>query len=186
VPTIGETRKASELGYSVKDHNLYRWIGCENCGCGKWGRISKGKPVNPLCHHCGSLLSLPRREANPGWKGGRYRTKDGYIRVLLAHDDFFLPMASKDRRVPEHRLIMARYLGRCLLRWEIVHHKNGIRDDNRLVNLVLLPSRKYHVIDTVTKHRLAQLEARMVMVEAENAALRKQVIDLTESLKVVR
>ena len=63
---------------------------------------------------------------NPTWKGGRVKTDEGYIKIRLSPNDFFYPMVNKNGYVLEHRLVMAKHLGRCLQSWEFVHHK-GIR-----------------------------------------------------------
>jgi hypothetical protein len=68
--------------------------------------------------------------------------KSGYVvlkRGGVMEDDLqhFDAMKGRGRYVLEHRLVMARALGRPLESWELVDHQNGLKADNRLENLRL-------------------------------------------------
>ena len=79
---------------------------------------------------------------SPYWKGGKaYRQKDGYTRVYV----------SKGKYMQEHRAVMEKHLGRKLLPKEGVHHRNGIKNDNRLENLELV-GRPHHYGKIVCPH----------------------------------
>lgn len=88
-------------------------------------------------------LSIPRGygrsgEAHEWWNGGRITINGGqYTAVLVRPDDPMASMAWANGYVPEHRIVMARSLGRVLKSTETVHHINGDGHDNRLENLQL-------------------------------------------------
>lgn len=63
---------------------------------------------------------------------------NGYWMVSVPREDRWL--VGGERKVAEHRVIMARHLGRPLHPDESVHHRNGVRTDNRLENLELWSS----------------------------------------------
>lgn len=151
MPIVGEVRRGKEIG-SKSRHQKYIWHACGGCGKQRWVAFLKGKPRNLLCCSCANRLI--------SWKRGRMK-QDGYIKVSLNPSDFFYPMTDKKGGVLEHRLIMAKHLNRCLLPWEVVHHKNGVRNDNRLENLELLPDKKWHLVDTATRAYIKRLEVEL-------------------------
>lgn len=69
------------------------------------------------------------------WKGGRWIDNNGYVRVWLDDNDILACMANGDGYVLEHRLALARKLGRPLLSTETVHHIDGDRLNNTPDNL---------------------------------------------------
>lgn len=155
--------------------------------CGKERRIEerKGKPRSLCCHSCSHIGFRHSEESkarmrknssgnkNGMWKGGQYSyCVNGYKAILIRPNDFFYSMAMGNSYVLEHRLIMAKHIGRCLHRWEIVHHKNHIRNDNGIENLQLVSDDRHKQI-TLLENRIGRLEKRVIVLEAENVLLRK-------------
>lgn len=132
---------------------------------GTWRYDVRGMGVETTCRECGEPLMVPRGRFNQaakrgqslfcsgacagkalrytrtkpvgrprGEEGVRWRAANGYVYVWLTDDD------GRRRSFAEHRVVMERALGRKLRRHETVHHKNGIRTDNRVENLELWAS----------------------------------------------
>jgi hypothetical protein len=77
----------------------------------------------------------PMFESTPTTRrtGSRKRDKGGYVRLYRPEH----PNARSGGYVAEHTVVMSELLGRALFPDENVHHKNGVRDDNRPENLEL-------------------------------------------------
>ncbi len=161
MPDLGEIRETKRR--DCTGHIKWIWHACVFCGKERWVPLFKGKPRSVRCKSCANRERKGERNAN--WKGGRRKVKQGYILRWLAQGDFFYPMAVA-HYVKEHRLIMAQHLGRCLHLWEIVHHKNGIKDDNQIDNLQLITDDRHKQITT--------LEKRIAKLQLENKLLREK------------
>jgi hypothetical protein len=64
-------------------------------------------------------------------KGSGTITSHGY-RQIISHGH---PNCRRDGSMFEHVYIMSQHIGRRLIKGETIHHRNGIRDDNRIENL---------------------------------------------------
>lgn len=95
-----------------------------DCTSGTWCRGLCGLHYQRMLK-TGDPGPLRRKKRSNG--SGTINPRTGYIRVT----------APDGRRLDEHRFVMEQTLGRPLEPYENVHHKNGIRDDNRPENLEL-------------------------------------------------
>ena len=164
---LGDRCHGFDLGFSNRD--IYIWEECPRCHEQRWALKDKARRRNHtgLCKHC---RNKNYGVNHPNWKGGRSIDAAGYPRIVLPPDSFFLPMADKYHSVLEHRLVMAKHLGRCLQPWEIVHHKNHIRSDNRIENLQLVGLDKHTQI-TRMEQKIKSLEKLVKYLKAENKRL---------------
>lgn len=114
------------------------WL-CQ-CDCGNTKITSALHLINGHTKSCGcwykNQFHKEGRKPN-NYLSGRIQLKSGY--VLLRVDDY--PNVNIKGYVLEHVYIMSKYIGRPLTKQETVHHKNGIRNDNRLENLELWASK---------------------------------------------
>ena len=181
MPKIGAVERGQNIG--KRTGSRYKWLGCLECGKERWVYFSDKQKPSERCRKCVAKTPSVREAhsrmqsqrigiANHMWKGGKIVDSRGYKQIKLMPDDFFIPMANKARYVLVHRLVMAKQLGRNLHRWEIVHHKNHIKDDNGIENLQLASEDGHNGI--------TRLEMQIAKLKADNKSLREKLQSYTE------
>lgn len=138
------------------------------CDCGNECVVNGHVLRNGGTKSCGcyrkEYLRSQRGEKNCQWRGGRFETK-GYVKVYAPDH----PNAT-GRYVLEHVKVMSEQLGRPLLPEETVHHKNGVKNDNRPENLELWSSNhpKGQRVEDLVEHaiRILQLYAPNQLIAA--------------------
>lgn len=164
--------------------NKFALVECPVCKEKHWSVLiqTKKQTYTGLCSTCNSrknmhVINQTQIGINhPRWKGGRRKEYYGYVIILLRPDNPYYSMGDKTfHYVKEHRLVMAKYLGRCLESWEVIHHKNGIKDDNRIENLELLPDQSNHIQINIMKKKIKELEGKVLTLKLEKQLLLEKI-----------
>ena len=104
---------------------------CLNCGK---QLLSKGTKRCGTCHNF--RINRENKGINAwAYKAGRSRTVSGYI-LIMQHGH---PRVDNRGYVREHILVWEEAHGKPLPKGWIIHHLNGVRDDNRIENLLAMP-----------------------------------------------
>ena len=124
MPELNELSRRDKLG--LKGRSKMIWAACFDCKEERWFMFSlfrkrDGKPICVRCHgyrlqpigRVAKKPNLASRQTGAGnhqWKGGRSMHKSGYVLLTVDRSDPLSIMGG--RQIFEHRIVMARSLGR--------------------------------------------------------------------------
>ncbi len=126
----------------------------DHVGILKRSRSERQKLTYDLGKH--DMSNYCRGERNYRWKGGKQSCK-GYVRVLLSQHH----RADTKGYVLEHILVWEQSNHKTLPDGWVVHHLNGIKDDNRPDNLLAMPTSKHDNFIPALKARIRELESQL-------------------------
>lgn len=128
--------------FTENNKNMVRVI-CDHCGKELIRTMSKVPPHRRKADsiHICSQTCKSGEVCHGSWKGGVFKNSKGYL----------VKSIGKGQKILEHRFIMEQFLGRPLLSYETVHHKDGNRSNNNIENLQLLVVSK-HPYGVETQH----------------------------------
>lgn len=125
-----------------------------NRTCPECGRVYPRRRSYPptLCWSCYSKRKFA--SGHPNWQGGQYK-RHGYVMVYQGTEN------GKTVYVLEHVLIWEKFHQRSLPGGWVIHHLNGIKDDNRIENLVALSSQAHSKVLAAKAKRIRELEKQL-------------------------
>ncbi|PBO81675.1 MAG: hypothetical protein COC13_01210 [Methanobacteriota archaeon] len=158
----GPCRIVAEREKSRKFERGHKEV-CPDCG----GSMTRGATT---CHPCESIR---RREyykgrLNPNWKEGFHKTKDGYIYRRVKSGNPGKGRGAMYRG--EHVLVWERANNKPLPKGWVVHHLNGVKDDNRIQNLAAMSRHEHH---SHPREALRPYERRIRATEDELSAIQQ-------------
>ncbi|XZE33768.1 HNH endonuclease signature motif containing protein [Pirellulaceae bacterium SH501] len=127
-------------------HTIWR---CK-CRCGNETIVRNGNLQSGSVRSCG-CLTRRTGEQSPNWQNGFTISTHGYKHILTSDPN------RTNRYEPEHRLVMAKVLGRPLTSDEVVHHINRDKTDNRPENLQVLSRQEHAALHAAEDRRAMEI-----------------------------
>lgn len=162
---VGDRYRARDIGLEkYRKATLLEWIECPICKEKRWVKVEHNKVIALYCHKCG------------GAKKEGVISKQGYREIWTPPTSPFAKMRNARGRIAEHRLIMAKYLNRCLKTYEVVHHIDHDKLNNDITNLKFIPSNGPHLAITILENKVKRLKEKNQLLKEKINELKAKIM----------